>query len=83
MICDKCGKQLPDEAEVCDNCGQRIYKSPNYVDETDMFNVGSDSLKDVPEKNKVKSTIIVTCVAALIVLVFFGAVFVKAAAMIP
>ena len=77
MFCDKCGKALPDNADFCDGCGEKISMSPNHVDETDMFNVGSASLEDVPAKSKKKSSIIVSAIAVIVFVVLIVAILVK------
>lgn len=77
MFCDKCGKALPDNADFCDGCGEKISMSPNHVDETDMFDVGSASLADVPAKSRTKSSIIVSAIAVIVFVVLIVAILVK------
>ncbi len=77
MWCDQCGKELPDNADFCAECGAKMTKSPNHSDETDMFNVGEDSLKDVPVSSKKKSTVIVSFIAVAVLAVLLVALLVK------
>ena len=77
MFCDKCGKELPENAAFCDNCGEKITMSPNHVDETDMFDMGQKALEDVPVKNRKRSTMVVGVVAVLVFAVLIVAILVK------
>lgn len=77
MWCDQCGKELPDNADFCAECGAKMTKSPNHSDETDMFNIGEESLADVPVASKKKSTVIVTFVAVAVIAVLLIALLVK------
>lgn len=77
MICESCGTALPDETNLCPNCGAILTKSPNHVDETDMFDMSNESLDKVPKESRNKSTAIVGVVAILVVAVLVIAIVMK------
>ncbi|MGN0166374.1 MAG: zinc-ribbon domain-containing protein [Lachnospiraceae bacterium] len=77
MFCEKCGQALPNDADFCPQCGTHLVKSPNHPDETDMFNVGQESMKDVPKESRKKSTLIVVIIAVLVGIILTAAIIVK------
>lgn len=77
MYCDNCGKELPDDSDFCTECGTRLTKSPNFADETDMFDMSDASLENVPKESRKKSTVIVGVIAVLVFALLIITVLVK------
>lgn len=85
MICEQCGALLPDDVEVCDNCGYKLYQSDTAAaPETDGSEYQSEermpALKDAfaPEQAENKSELRVILIrifsaimAVLTVVLFF------------
>lgn len=62
MVCDKCGKELPDNADFCVECGAQVTKPVENVNETPDLGVA-------PVDGKKKSGLIVALVAAAAVVI--------------
>ena len=72
MFCRKCGAEIPDNAQVCDNCGTSV----SVVPET----VVSDGSEDISIKKKISNSTVgiaaviaaIVVILAVLAVIFFG-----------